>query len=138
MDIIEITPNMLYQSSRIESTGDYQRILDNGVKAIVDIEGSINPIDAKIEKYLYWAFKKGDVPSLKNLDIVASFAISCIKDDSPVIIHGGDGINRISLISAYIYRLMEKKSGQQSIDYIRLKKFDSLNNQDYVSMLKIL
>lgn len=138
MNIVEVIPNKLYQSPRIESTNDYQRMLDNGVTALIDIDGIINPTDLDIKYYMYWFMSETEAPSIEHLNIVTTFALDSIRNNMPILVHGGKGLNRTSLISARIYMMLERKTGSEALDFMRRTQFGSFTNESFVQFLKVL
>lgn len=134
-EIFTIENKKLYQSRIIAQISDYQQVLKEGIRVIIDMTGMSDPIDDQIESILYWKIADGDAPDIKRLDAVAKYGVDCINAGLSVLTHCSEGVNRSGLVSARILMLLKGLTGQQAIDKVRAGRPGALQNQNFVKLL---
>ncbi len=133
--IYEIQKGQLYQSPEISSTADFKRVLNKGIRVVLDIEGKEDIVDDRLVYFLFWPIEDKDAPSRERLDLVASFGAACIKQGLKTLVHCGAGLNRSSLVSARILMMLNGLTGRQAIAQVRKYRSGALNNKKFVKML---
>lgn len=135
MEIFEIIPGMLWQSSSIDSWDNLQTL---GINSVIDLEGDQDKyIPGAGIIYTYWPIEDGGLPDLKALDIIVDFGIAQIRLGRKLLVHCAAGINRSSLVDALIVIKMMGMKGNTAVDYIRSHRPGALSNGNFESYIRM-
>jgi protein-tyrosine phosphatase len=135
----EVVPN-LYISGHPDRARDF---LDQGVHAVVDLEGDIDASLSEAEAqrsttlYIYWPIEDGPMPDEQSVRGISRFVAHLIDNDGRVLVHCRSGHNRSGLICART--LIEQGTDpEEAIRIVRAKRGDghALENENFVNWLR--
>lgn len=115
----------LYQGCHPDVYG-WPKVWQEGIDIVVDVDGyepvNLNQIP-KGKIYLHWKIEDGDLPDLKDFNILVDFTCSALSRGKKVLVHCAAGQNRSALLTAAVlykkYFAPEGKSGRDVYQYIK-------------------
>jgi protein-tyrosine phosphatase len=134
MEIFEMLPGKLWQSSQIDDWAAVHRVLPD---VLIDLEGGIDSgVPTHALTYIYWPIVDGPLPAdIANLEALSSYVCHRFNNSKRVWVHCAAGINRASLLSGLVLYDYEGLRGQALIDTIRARRPGALTNQAFVGYL---